>query len=41
MEEEEYEPLDDFSGYNPQHSRSNIDGTGLLWTKKEIVEGNY
>jgi hypothetical protein len=41
MDEEEYEPLDDFSGYNPQHSRQNIDGTGLLWTKEDIVEGNH
>ncbi|KAL7488819.1 hypothetical protein ACHAW6_014447 [Cyclotella cf. meneghiniana] len=34
MAEEEYVPLRDFSGYNPQHERKNIDGTGLLWEKE-------
>jgi len=36
VSEEEYEPLDSFEGYNPQHKRfgevaDNIDSTGLRW----------
>ena len=29
--EDEFVPLDDVQGYNPQHERKNIDATGLLW----------
>ena len=36
--EKDFVPPDDFSGYNPQHERSNIDRTGLLWTTEEIDE---
>ena len=36
--EEDFVPLSDFSGYNPQHKRRNIDRTGLLWTTEKLVE---
>ena len=28
---EDFVPLDDFQGYNPQHESQNIDWTGLRW----------
>lgn len=31
MAEEEYVPLTDFSGFNPQHYLDNVDYTALLW----------
>jgi hypothetical protein len=41
MTKEEYAPLQDFGGYNPQHERKNIDGTGLLWTTEDIQEEDW
>ena len=35
MEEEDFVPLDDFSGYNPEHVRDNIDCTRLFWKYSE------
>ena len=32
---EEFVPLDDFQGYNPQNERENIDCTGLQWIVEE------
>ena len=32
---EEFVPLDDFQGYNPQHERENIDCTGLRWVVED------
>ena len=32
---EDFVPLDDFQGYNPQNERENIDCTGLQWIVEE------
>jgi hypothetical protein len=34
MAEDDFFPLNDISGYKPQHERKNIDGTGLVWGKE-------
>lgn len=35
MKEEDYVPLENFSGYYPEHERNNIDGIYLLWAPED------